>query len=1357
MTSQSPASSPVAPTRRERRAAVPDTPTGEILLQSPPLLPKGSNSGAMQMLFFLPMMLGMGAMSFIYIGRSGGAMTYIFGALFASSMLGMIIMSLAKGGTAKKAQINEERRDYQRYLSGLRQQVRDVAEEQRATLLTAQPDPQDLWAVIERGRLWERRRYDPDFARVRIGTGPQRLATPLRSPQTAPLEDLDPVSSTALRHFIRAYSTVSDLPVAVSLRSFAQLDVSGDRPAVLDLVRALLAQLAAFHSPDDLRIGLCLAVDRYQDWEWAKWLPHAQATPTKEDGSTDAAGTARLVADNLTALADLFGPDLGDRPVFTKSTSAGFDYRHLVVIVDGGDLSGDSVLVPSSGRYAVTMIDVSGAAPPRTPLPSTLCLHLAHHKIGMVVGTDDEQRINLLGTGDTFDHACAEALARQLTPLYRAAPVLTESPMANALSLPGLLGIGDARDLDTEITWQRRPPRNRLRIPIGVDPEGRPVELDIKESAEGGMGPHGLVIGATGSGKSELLRTLVTGLAATHSSEAVNLALIDFKGGATFAGMAELPHTCAVITNLSDDLALVDRMGDAINGEVNRRQELLRAAGNFASVRDYEKARMDGADLTPLPSLLVIIDEFSELLSSRPDFIDLFVMIGRLGRSLAIHLLLASQRLEEGRLRGLDSHLSYRIGLRTFSAAESRTVLGVADAYTLPPVPGSAYLKFDTESLVRLRAAYVSGDLPARGQRVGGHGPSGQEFALPFTLSRVRAPRQPVESAPTMPALRGVITEPAGETIMGAMVSRMVGHGPAAHQIWLPPLDEPPALDQLLTPLGVDPQRGLCPVGWGGNGRLIVPIAIVDKPFEQRRDLLWADLSGAAGHAIVVGAPQSGKSTLLRTLLCAIALTHTPAEAQFFLLDMGGGALGSIAGLPHVSGYATRRDPNRARRVVAEAVTLLAQREQFFATNGIDSAAAFRQRRAELKESGEEGREFGDVFVVVDDWATLRHEYEQLDEAITNLAARGLGFGIHVIVSANSWMGVRAPLRDAIGTRFELRLGDPADSSIDRRAAMNVPADAPGRGLTRDKLHFLTGLPRIDGQQQPATMGEGTHELVKRVRDGWTGEPAPQVRLLPSQIPLSAIDRERPPTPRSLPIGIAEHDLKPVYLDFTTDPHFIAFGDVESGKSGLLRTIATGIMRRYTAQESAIIVVDYRRGLLDAVTGDHLLGYAGAEPVLTGLVEQVAAGMQTRLPGPDVSAEALRTRSWWRGPEVFVLVDDYELVATAGRNPLTPLLEYLPQARDIGLHVIVARASGGAARSMFDPMLQRIRELGSPGLLLSGSKEEGPLLSDVKPSPQPPGRGSLVRRRTGSTLVQIAWQEPSSTADEHQVQATADV
>ena len=205
------------------------------------------------------------------------------------------------------------------------------------------------------------------------------------------------------------------------------------------------------------------------------------------------------------------------------------------------------------------------------------------------------------------------------------------------------------------------------------------------------------------------MRTLVLGLAATHDPEILNFVLIDFKGGATFTLVDRLPHTSTVITNLENELPLVDRMNDAIAGELVRRQELLRAAGNFVSQRDYEKARATGVPLPPLPSLLIICDEFSELLKARPDFIDMFVQIGQVGRSLGVHLLLASQRLEGGRLRGLDTQLSYRIGLRTFDAMESRIVLGVNDAYELPRSPGHGYLKAGTEPMIRFRAAYVSG------------------------------------------------------------------------------------------------------------------------------------------------------------------------------------------------------------------------------------------------------------------------------------------------------------------------------------------------------------------------------------------------------------------------------------------------------------------------------------------------------------------------------------------------------------------------------------------------------------------------------------------------------------------------
>ena len=286
------------------------------------------------------------------------------------------------------------------------------------------------------------------------------------------------------------------------------------------------------------------------------------------------------------------------------------------------------------------------------------------------------------------------------------------------MELPALLGIGDAASGRPAPDLATRPVREQLRIPLGLNPDGQVVELDLKEAALEGMGPHGLIVGATGSGKSELLRTIVASLAVTHSSDELNFVLVDFKGGATFASLDALPHTSAIITNLSDELPLVDRMQDALAGEMVRRQELLRSAGNYVSRHEYEKARRNGAPLDPLPSLLVICDEFSELLAAKPDFIDLFIQVGRIGRSIGVHLLLASQRLEEGKLRGLDTHLSYRIGLRTFSAIESRIVLGVPDAYELPQAPGHGYLKVDTTTMLRFRAAYVSGPYrPAAGRR----------------------------------------------------------------------------------------------------------------------------------------------------------------------------------------------------------------------------------------------------------------------------------------------------------------------------------------------------------------------------------------------------------------------------------------------------------------------------------------------------------------------------------------------------------------------------------------------------------------------------------------------------------------
>ena len=335
----------------------------------------------------------------------------------------------------------------------------------------------------------------------------------------------------------------------------------------------------------------------------------------------------------------------------------------------------------------------------------------------------------------------AEAFARRLTSRHVVGGGASDAPAAEDqgdVDLMELLGLGDVRAFDPEESWRPRPARDRLRVPIGTSETGAMVNLDLKESAQQGMGPHGLVIGATGSGKSEFLRTLVLGLAMTHSPEQLNLVLVDFKGGATFAGMSGLPHVSAMITNLPGAHAGRPDAGRAVRRDGPAPGAAARGGQLRLGPGLREGARAAGReDLVPLPSLFIVVDEFSEMLSAKPEFIDLFVAIGRLGRSLGLHLLLASQRLEEGRLRGLESHLSYRIGLRTFSSQESRTVLGVPDAYELPAVPGLGYLKPDPTTMVRFKAAYVSGPPTGRARVRRDEGGKLQGI-LPFTISEVQ-------------------------------------------------------------------------------------------------------------------------------------------------------------------------------------------------------------------------------------------------------------------------------------------------------------------------------------------------------------------------------------------------------------------------------------------------------------------------------------------------------------------------------------------------------------------------------------------------------------------------------------------
>ena len=1319
------------------------------MIEAPPTLPEGKMGSGMYAM--LPVAGIMGSVVMMTLLRTTGSFAVIGALLLVVVVVASLVMLLSQRGQAARAR-RQHRERYLDYLEDLRDELGAEERQARARARVLNPPPEALYDVIrDPARLWERRRTDRDFLLVRVGTGEVPGRSMVIQEQGTVLTPTDRFMLAEARALVRRFSVIPQMPVTVPLDRAGNVSVVGDRAGVLRVVRALLVQVAALHAPDEVAVAAACDSGRAGDWAWLKWLPHV-LDPDQHDGPV----SARRIAPDPAALAAVLTEDLKERAAFAaevrRALGAGREalalVQRLLVIHDGHGGVAQEVARPDE---AVPLQDMGITAvhlvERRIHEPDQVAVRLTVDGDQVVV-EDLRGPVPVVATGtlDDVGPAAAEGIARMVAPLRLSADsVDTAAPGTRAVDFAGLMQIDDPAVLRLDRLWGLRGERGFLRVPLGLDDMGQPVLLDLKEAAQLGMGPHGLCVGATGSGKSELLRTLVLALLATHSPGQLSMVLVDYKGGATFAPFEGVPHVAGIITNLEDDAGLIERAYASLAGEVQRRQQVLKDAGNVANITDYWVLRAERPELPPLPHLLVIIDEFGELLTARPDFIELFLSIGRIGRSIGVHLLLSSQRIEGGKLRGLDTYLSYRLGLRTFSEDESRTVLDSTDAFHLPPLPGYGYLKVDTSVYTRFKAAYVSGAYrgPTRVEESAEEGSA----VLPYpAFNTLGGPGAGADGAAAEPVLPGRTT---GPTLLDVMVRQLRKAGEPVDQIWLPPLPAATTLDQLAGPIQVS-QLGLR-LTRGRAGTLRVPVGLLDDATRQWQGLWTLDLTAAGGHVAVIGAPQSGKTNLLRALVTALALTHTPLEVAVYALDLAGGGLHVLAELPHVGGVAGRVDRERVRRTVEEVRGMLMRREAVFRERRIDSAERLREMHAAgaLPELAT-----ADVILLIDGFGAIREDFEEINDQVSDLLQRGGGFGVHVVAAMLRWNDVRMAVQSTFGTKIELRLNDPMDSVIARRLAETIRAGQPGRALTDRELFGQVALARIDGMAAAAGLGEAAEQAARAVRAAWPADPVPPVRVLPHRLTADALPtvaRE----PKRVPIGVDETSLSPVLLDlFERDQHLIVLGDGECGKTNLLRLIAQGLTERYPTEELVIAVMDPRRGLRGAVPEPYLGGYASNTKVCGGLAAGIAKELETRLPDEVTDQQALADGTWFTGPRIVVLVDDYDVLTTAGQQPLAAFLPYVPSARDIGLHFVVTRRVAGASRGLYEPFLMTVRESGASALVMAGDRGEGQLFTGVYAAARPPGRGTWIRRAEPQRLLQTALApEPAAAAAESAVTA----
>ncbi|GAA1347363.1 type VII secretion protein EccCa [Falsarthrobacter nasiphocae] len=1326
--------------------------TGErVYLEPPPVLDQ--TGGKVNFLTIVPLLGAATSMTVMMLFR-GSPFAAVGAIMMVVTVIASILLLFTQRGKARRER--QVKRDaYLEYLDDKRREFTEEDARLRASARVNSPEFALLPNIVrDPARLWERRRGHSDFLRLRLGVGERPVRDLEIRTEAQSIERPDYFLAGEAENVRRRYSVAPGVPCEFSFRSLGEVTVVGPREAASPLARQIMSRAAVLHSPEDLYLALVVPEPRRHEWEWAASLPHVNA----QDRPSRLGPLKRVYTSREEMAADLRGELLKRAKLAAEArkNSRDLDLDTLLPAMLVVDLSEEGPAVALASPDALLSAADLGLTcvrflEERLHEPDRIAARFT------VTGADDGRvsaRYEDLRDEESHpeplefmledvSQAQAQALSRLLAPLRLAPDSLEHNESVNSERFTEMLSLNELSRGEIERNWGSRSDADFLRIPLGPDDGGKPLLLDLKESAQLGMGPHGLCVGATGSGKSELLRTIVLALMTTHSPERLNMVLVDFKGGATFAPFEGAPHVSGIITNLSEETSLIDRVHDSLAGEILRRQEVLKAAGNIANVTDYELHRREasarGEEWAPLPHLLVIIDEFGELLTAQPDFIDLFLSIGRIGRSIGVHLMLSSQRIESGKLRGLDTYLSYRLGLRTLSEAESRTVLDTPDAFHLPAIPGYGYLKVDTTVYDRFKAGFVSGPLPSQVEEETDHrtdrplgvleapfGVGEQQAVVARLAEDRRAPEdeEPEESERT-----------TGETVMSHLVDILREFPRATSEIWLPPLPNALALDTVLGEPQVTAEGFAAPTG----GALRIPVGLLDDPSKQWQGQWDIDLTRAGGSVAFIGGPQTGKSTALRTLALSAALTHSPSELALYGVDLKGSALLTLEQLPHVGGVGVRTVRENVRRTVEEVHAMLIHREEVFERYGLDSLETMRERhrRGEIPELP-----VADIVLLIDGYGQIADEFEEIEKPVHEILARGSGYGVHVVATATRWNEIRIAQQSFFGSKVEFRMTEPSESVFGKKKGEALPVGRPGRALQDDSLIGHFALPRMDGEASAEGLADAFAAISRELAEHTDASCVAPVRVLPQVLPFERLD----PAPREgvLQLGLVEHDFSTQFVSlFGRDRHLLVMGDSQSGKTNLVRSVLRQLVDGADPDSLVVALFDPRQELDGAVPDEFLGGHAKSSMLAQGLAASIAQELENRVPkDPTASGPVVVPK-----PRIVLVLEDYDVLTSGGTSPLAAIAPFVSMASEIGLHVIMTRKVAGASRGMFESVTAAVRESGAATFLMDGDRTEGALVNGVRARHFPPGRGLFIQGGRAPKTVQAAY-DPSLDKDE---------
>lgn len=995
------------------------------------------------------------------------------------------IAASSKLDKQRKAEAEEYNRlreeEYRTYIEAQRARILMVAMEQRRILSEENPEPKECLKIAEKmdRRLWERMRTDRDFLDVRVGMGYEELCVPIKNYAENRGLMMEDDELEALCNSIAEENRIVDyIPLRIPLRETPAIGIVGSRDRVVHLVRNMLISLTALHTRQDLRLIGIFDEEERRRWAAVRWLPHIW----DDSGQMRCIAFDRKRAQSVCAmLYDILKRRLDDEKadggkktvpcphyVVVFGSFAMVEHEPVLELLaaNNGSLGATAIFLfddfyffPRACSY---FIDMSGDAP-----SAFKKLEANHRSVftpdAAVPVPDFDKFARQLASIRLEDHSQNTALPASIT------------------FLDGFR-VKSVEQLDILSRWRKNRVIGSLAAPVGVLSSGEPFCLDIHYKAHGA---HGLLAGTTGSGKSELLRTWILSMAVNFHPHEVNFVIIDYKGGGMANKLDALPHVVGKITNIDTNIS---RSLVSLKREAKRRMEIFKNHPGVDDIDQYMQLYYAGNASGPMPHLIIVSDEFAELKKEEPEFLKELSSLARVGRSVGIHLVLATQRPAGVVDDQIDSNARFRICMKVNSIQDSKELLKRPDAASITQ-RGRAFVRIGEDEMFELFQSYWSGADYSK------EGTGTQPFPNQVSIVDVTGERIQFSAAQREEGQVGAdqLTAVVGHLCEQADLAKIKKlPGP-----WKPEL---PAL----LPVKLLEQMGM-PVGFNGTdwknmpADFLVPVGLYDRPDLQQQGIQYLNFS-ACTHYGIYGGPGSGKTTLLKTLILSLGMQFSPREVHIWILDFGGQSLRAYGEMPHVAMTILESQGERLHSFMDWTLQEISRRKACFAEERVANFKEYRKRKRDIPA----------VFVVIDNLLKLSILYNEIDPFLIDLTMAGSDCGMHLIFTSNNINKTGMNLRTNIDGNIALRMTDHNDY---RTAIVEFPEGSrapttPGRALIRDTgaAEFQTAI--FTAENGAVSESEALEELIGQMKAGWHGPSASfqaNVKTTPDSVTVDAM------------------------------------------------------------------------------------------------------------------------------------------------------------------------------------------------------------------------------------------------------------